>query len=94
MPTTLCQPQPPPPLQAHGSGNFPAIGLALQRALLLSLLTCLPLLALYAASPWVLCAALGQEAGLAAAAGRYTRIFAPKVGRGALGLPGLAGIRG
>ncbi|KAL4448503.1 hypothetical protein ABPG75_005722 [Micractinium tetrahymenae] len=65
--------------QAHGSGNFPAIGLGLQRALLLSLLTCLPLLALYAGSPWVLRAVLGQEAGLAAAAGRYTRIFAPKV---------------
>lgn len=65
--------------QAHGSGNFAAIGVALQRAVLLSLLTSLPLLALYAASPWVLRALLRQEAGLAAAAGRYTRIFAPKV---------------
>ncbi|KAL4438174.1 hypothetical protein ABPG77_010535 [Micractinium sp. CCAP 211/92] len=65
--------------QAYGSGNYPAIGLALQRALLLSLLTSLPLLALYSASPWVLRAALGQEASLAAAAGRYNRIYAPKV---------------
>lgn len=65
--------------QAHGSRSFPAVGLALQRALLLSLLTCLPLMALYGASPWVLRSVLGQEADLAVAAGRYTRIYALKI---------------
>ena len=53
-------------------------GVVLQRALLLALLTCVPLMLLYwQALPVLL--VLGQERALAAAAARYTRIFAGKV---------------
>lgn len=64
--------------QAHGSRSYPSIGLTLQRALLVSLLTCLPLLALYACMHPVLLL-LGQEPTLAAAAARYTLLYAPKL---------------
>ncbi|PRW44986.1 MATE efflux family [Chlorella sorokiniana] len=64
--------------QAHGSRTFPAIGVVLQRALLLALLTCVPLMLLYwQALPVLL--VLGQERALAAAAARYTRTFAGKI---------------
>lgn len=53
-------------------------GVVLQRALLLALLTCLPLMLLYwQALPVLLL--LGQEGALAADAARYTRIFAAKI---------------
>ena len=64
--------------QAHGSRSFPAVGLALQRALLLSLAACVPLLGLYAAAGPVL-RALGQQPGVAAAAARYTRLYAARI---------------
>lgn len=61
----------------HTSPPHPA-GVVLQRALLLALLTCVPLMLLYwQALPVLL--VLGQERALAAAAARYTRIFAGKV---------------
>ena len=64
--------------QAHGSRSFRSIGLTLQRALLVSLLTCVPLMLLYACMHPVLLL-LGQDPQLAAAAARYTLLYAPKV---------------
>ncbi len=53
-------------------------GVVLQRALLLALLTCVPLMLLYwQALPVLL--VLGQEHALAAAAARYTRIYAARI---------------
>ena len=56
----------------------PPAGIVLQRALLLALLACVPLMLLYwQALPVLL--ALGQERALAAAAARYVRIFAATI---------------
>ena len=64
--------------QAHGSRSFAAIGVVLQRALLLSGLACVPLLALFAAMRPLLLL-LGQQGRLAVAAARYIQLYAPAV---------------
>lgn len=65
--------------QAHGAGNGPAAGLALQRGLVVAaLVTALVSAVLFATSP--LLVALGQEPALAAEAGRYVGVQIPTLG--------------
>ncbi|CAG0978098.1 Multidrug resistance protein NorM [Myxococcaceae bacterium] len=65
--------------QAHGAGNGPAAGLALQRGLVVAaVVTALVSAVLFATSP--LLVALGQEPALAAEAGRYVGVQIPTLG--------------
>lgn len=64
--------------QAHGAGDGVRCGLALQRGLVVALCLCLPLgILFWVTEPALL--ALGQDAGLAAGAGAYTRIQIPSL---------------
>ena len=62
--------------QAHGAGARALVGVSLQRAVLVSLLACLPVLALYLRAGLLL-RWLGEEEQVAAAAGRYVLLASP-----------------
>lgn len=57
-------------LQAYGAGSYKALGLVLQRALLITWFTCLPIMLLWAHSESLMLA-LGQQPAIAAGAARY-----------------------
>lgn len=62
--------------QTHGAAQHALIGITLQRALLVAISACIPILALYTQAERLL-RALGQEADLAAAAARYIALYSP-----------------
>lgn len=64
--------------QSNGAGRHRLLGITLQRGVAITLLACLPLMLLYTQAHTVL-GALGQEPELAAAAGRYIRLYSPLI---------------
>jgi hypothetical protein len=69
--------------QAYGARSFKALGVVLQRALLITWLTCLPITLLWTHSRQLLLA-LGQHPAVAAGASMYLTLITPALYAGAL----------
>ncbi|KAG2447110.1 hypothetical protein HYH02_007858 [Chlamydomonas schloesseri] len=71
--------------QAHGAGRHGALGVVLQRAVLLCLATCCVPLALWTQADWIMLHVLGQRPEVVALAARYVQLLGPALCMWAVG---------